>query len=140
MFKKLIPMAVAAALVAPAGAFAQSTDSEMARRTTAASATSAALVDAPLVAFGAVYTPGVKESGTPNWSVVYNSSSSWYEITIVNQNYYYLYYATVVTPLGLSAAAASCKSDSVGGKLLIRCFNPNNLPVQASFSFHTTKY
>ena len=89
--------------------------------------------EAPL-AFGVVYNDGRKMSGTPNWSSIYNDVYKRYEIKITGENYYYLRYATNVTPAG---DLRFCKTDSVGGKLLVTCNDKNGNPAPSRFGFVT---
>ncbi len=88
------------------------------------------------VAFGAVYQDGTVESGSGNFTAVWNPSSQWYQVTITGVNYYYLSYATTITtstPIG----NGTCQSDSVSGNLLVRCYTLSGVPTQATFGFIT---
>ena len=98
-------------------------------------AASLADVTGPL-AFGVVYSDGAKQSGTPNWTSAYNSTYQRYEISITNENYYYLNYTTLITPAG---DARFCRSDSVGGKLLVYCYDKTGVAQQTRFGFTTFK-
>lgn len=95
-----------------------------------------ALDAAGALAFGTVYTSGTKWSGTPNWSSSYNAAYTRYEITIDNEYYYYLNYTTILTPAG---DVVFCRSSSVGGKLLVYCYDKNGSPATARFGFVTYK-
>lgn len=86
------------------------------------------------LAFGVVTANGTKWSGTPNFSSSYNPTYRRYEISIQGQNYYYLSYATIVTPAG---DARFCKSSSVGGKLLVYCYDANGQVQPSRFGFIT---
>ncbi len=86
------------------------------------------------LAFGVVYSNGSKMSGTPNWSSTYNDIYKRYEIKITGENYYYLRYATNVTPAG---DLRFCRTDSVGGKLLVMCYDKNGGPAPSRFAFVT---
>jgi hypothetical protein len=102
--------------------------------------TQGALSDADisnLVAFGTVYSNGSKQSGTTNWTSSYNSTYTRYEISIIGENYYYLRYATNITPAG---DMRYCKSSSVGGKLLVYCYDKNGNPASSRFGFTTFRY
>jgi hypothetical protein len=88
------------------------------------------------IAFGVVNSNGVKQSGTGNWSSSYNATYSRYEITITGENYYYLNYATLITPAG---DIRFCRSDSVNGKLLVYCYNNAGAVQPARFGFTTFK-
>ena len=48
-------------------------------------------------AYGAIYLDGTVQSGSGNFSAVWNGSAGWYEITISGVNYYYLSHATTIT-------------------------------------------
>ena len=88
------------------------------------------------LAFGVVLSNGQKYSGTANWQSVYNSTYKRYEITIPGENYYYLRYTTNVTPAG---DIGYCRSSSVGGKLLVYCYDKNGTSDTARFAFVTFK-
>lgn len=89
----------------------------------------------PLI-FGTVLQNGVKFKGYGNWSSSFNATYTRYEITIPGQNYYYLNYATIVTPAG---DKRFCKSSSVSGKLLVYCYDKNGSPATSRFGFVTYK-
>jgi hypothetical protein len=93
-------------------------------------------VGAGPLAFGVVYSSGAKQSGTPNWSSTYNSTYGRYEITISGENYYYLDYATNITPAG---DVRFCRSSSVSGKLLVYCYDGGGNAQLARFGFTTFK-
>lgn len=88
------------------------------------------------IAFGVVTANGAKFSGTPNFASSYNASQNRYEIAITGQSYYYLNYATLITPAG---DVRFCKSSSVGGKLLVYCYDAQGGKQQAKFGFLTFK-
>lgn len=73
------------------------------------------------IALGTINTAGAKITGSSNWTSTLNGTR--YEVTITGESYFYSSYATHVTPLGLSNHV-TCSTDSLGGKLLISCFNP----------------
>jgi hypothetical protein len=106
------------------------TDAEMGE-----GAASLADVTGPL-AFGVVSSNGTKQSGTPNWTSTYNNTYQRYEIAISGQNYYYLSYATLITPAG---DIRFCRSDSVGGKLLVYCYDKAGVAQPTRFGFTTFK-
>ena len=58
------------------------------------------LVGTGPIAYGVVLADGTKWSGTSNWTSPFNATFQRYEITISGESYYYLNYATVVTPAG----------------------------------------
>jgi hypothetical protein len=88
------------------------------------------------VAFGTILTNGQKASGTNNWSSTYNSALRRYEVTINGENYYYLNYASSITPTG---DVRHCRSSSVSGKLLVYCTDPSGVAAQSRFSFSVYK-
>lgn len=88
------------------------------------------------LAFGTVRSNGAKYKGSNNWSSSYNGTYKRYEITITSNSYYYLNYATVVTPAGDSRF---CKTSSVGGKLLVYCYDHAGNVTPARFGFLTFK-
>lgn len=88
------------------------------------------------LAFGTVTASGGKYSGSANWSSSYNATYRRYEITISGQSYYYLNYATLITPAG---DRRFCRSSSVGGKLLVYCYDSNGSGQQSRFGFVTFK-
>lgn len=88
------------------------------------------------LAFGTVWFNGAKQKGTPNWTSSYNASFNRYEIDIDGENYFYLNYATVLTPAG---DTRFCRSSSVSGKLLVYCYDANGAPATSRFGFVTFK-
>jgi len=127
-----------AAVAFPLVAFAQ-TDSDNGtapRRAAAVTALPTALV----TAFGVVSSTGAKLSGTPNWSSTYAAGQ--YTITIVNENYYYASYTTLVTPIGtgLIGFPGYCKTDSLSGKLLVKCYDKGGNVAAQAFAFRVEKY
>lgn len=88
------------------------------------------------LAFGVVLSNGTKYSGTSNWTSSYNSTYKRYEIKISGHQYYYLKYATNVTPAG---DIRFCRSSSVSGKLLVYCSDKNGNPASSRFGFTTFK-
>ena len=87
------------------------------------------------LAFGTVWMNGAKQKGYGNWTSTFNATYTRYEITISGQNYYYLNYATVVTPMD----TRFCKSSSVSGKLLVQCYDKDGNPATSRFGFVTYK-
>ncbi|MEM7319469.1 MAG: S8 family serine peptidase, partial [Pseudomonadota bacterium] len=71
------------------------------------------------LAFGTIWSNGSKQASYGSWTSSFNAGSMRYEITITGQNYHYLRYATVVTPMD----RRFCKSSSVSGKLLVYCYD-----------------
>jgi hypothetical protein len=97
--------------------------------------TTAAPSAGPL-AFGVVLSNGKKYSGTSNWTSTFNPTYKRYEIKITGESYYYLRYTTNVTPAG---DIGYCRSSSVGGKLLVYCYDKNGVSDTARFAFVTFK-
>jgi hypothetical protein len=89
------------------------------------------------IAYGTLYPSGARGGGTANWTSTYNTTYQRYEITISGESYYFLSYATVVTPMG--GSPPRCSSDSVGGRLLISCFDTAGNPTTSWISFVTSK-
>jgi hypothetical protein len=141
--KTLFTLAAAAVVAVPLVAVAQTPDVEMGAGLNPKPEGPASLSTAPLTAFGVVDLAGNKLSGTPNWSSVFNSIAKRYEITIINEDFVFANYSTEVTPMGLTLStfpAVNCKTDSVNGKLLVQCYDKNNVPKQSLFNFITHKY
>lgn len=88
------------------------------------------------LAYGTVLSSGSKYRGSNNWNATYNATYKRYEITISANNYHYLQYATVITPAG---DTRFCRSSSVGGKLLVYCYNHAGTASPARFGFLTFK-
>jgi hypothetical protein len=88
------------------------------------------------LAFGTLLADGQKASGTSNWTSVYNATYKRYEITIQNEDYYYLKYATAITPAG---DVGYCRSSSVSGKLLVYCSNQSGQAASSRFAFAVYK-
>src|SRR5262249_55385781 len=88
------------------------------------------------IAFGVFLSNGTKQSGTTNWTSSYNATYKRYEIAITGQNYYYLSYSTLATPAGDNRF---CRTDSVGGKLLIYCYDQTGAVQPTRVGFTTFK-
>jgi hypothetical protein len=97
---------------------------------------SANLVGTGPIAYGAILADGTKFSGTANWSSTFNPTYNRYEITIAGESYYYLSYATVVTPAG---DVRFCRTDSVSGRLLISCYDHAGNPATSRIGFVTSR-
>jgi hypothetical protein len=97
--------------------------------------TTSAVSGGPL-AFGTILSNGNRYSGTPNWTSTYNATYKRYEISIQGESYYYLRYTTNVTPAG---DVRFCRSSSVGGKLLVYCYDKNGNTAASRFAFATFK-
>ena len=90
------------------------------------------------IAYGYINTDGTVASGTANISSVFDLVNKWYAITITGRNYFFSNFSTVVTPsFNSSAPAPICGTGSVGGKLLVACYNTAGARVQppAGFGF-----
>jgi len=88
------------------------------------------------IAFGAIDAAGTKLSGTTNWTSTFNAALTRYEITITGESYFFTSYATMVTPL---ADVRYCRTNSVGGKLLISCANSAGTDTTSRLAFVTFK-
>lgn len=86
------------------------------------------------IAHATILADGRKYSGTSNVTSSYNSALNRYEITIRGERYYYLSYATLVTPAG---DAGSCRTGSIGGRLTVACVDPRGRAQPARFAFVT---
>ena len=75
-------------------------------------------------------------SGTSNVSCVCNAAQQGYEITILNENYVFSDYITVVTPAG-GSYDVSASTDSEGGKLRVYLWDSEGDRTQGSFQFVT---
>jgi hypothetical protein len=92
------------------------------------------------LAFGVVASNGTKQSGTANFTSTFNPASNWYEVAITGQNYFYLTYATAITPSFATGASGFCTSESVNNKLIVQCYDHTGTPVKpVSFGFATFK-
>ena len=90
------------------------------------------------IAYGYINTNGTVASGSGNFTSVFDSTNKWYAITITGKNYFFSNFSTVVTPsFNSSAAAPGCGTGSVGGKLLVACYDTAGARVQppAGFGF-----
>ena len=88
------------------------------------------------VALGSVLSNGTKYAGSSNFTSVYNASLKRYEITISGEYYYYLNYATNITPAG---DIRFCRTGSISGKMTVYCHDANGNPAQSRFQFVTFK-
>jgi hypothetical protein len=94
----------------------------------------------PPLAFGVISQAGTKESGSPNWTCTYNSAEKRYEIAISGEDYFWVDYATVVTPSFSTGSRGYCTVSSVNSKLLIACYDQTGTPVTpVAISFATFK-
>ena len=89
------------------------------------------------IAYGHINTDGTIAAGTPNFSAVWNSTTSRYEILIDNESYFFNDYVTVVTPI---TSNASVRTSSFNGRLLVFIQSTvNQANIQAGFQFVTFK-
>lgn len=93
------------------------------------------------IAYGTVSSAGAPLSGTPNFTVVWNSTQLWYEIVISGESYFYPNYATLVTVLqGGSCATVNPTVGSANGTtMLVVLTNNADVRVQCGFQFVTFK-
>jgi hypothetical protein len=88
------------------------------------------------VAHGVLWSDGRRMSGSDNWTGTFNAAFNRYEITIRGERYFYLNYATIVTPTG---DARTCRTSSVSGKLLISCADLGGRSTTSRIAFATFK-
>jgi len=84
------------------------------------------------IAFGAVRA-GVLYANSGNVSVVWNATSSRYEVTITGESYFINSYVTSVTPI--ASSAVSCATNSVSGLLIIFCYDSAGTSIQSDLGF-----
>jgi len=89
---------------------------------------------APIV-YGYINEDGSTASGSGGFASSYNSSDGWYVISINNVDYFFSSFSTTVTPS--LPHDAICDTDSIGGTMLVRCFDLSGNPTQAEFGFIT---
>jgi hypothetical protein len=68
-------------------------------------------------------------------SVTWNSGSEWWEITLDGINYVDWNYVTVVSGLFRTGVSGYAETGSVSGKLLVKIFDPDGVPLKEGFSF-----
>ena len=143
MLKTVAAIALAAAIpmlfVGNSSAFAQqATEIDRAPALSGAASPLATTAIRRPIAYGYINSNGAVASGSGNFTSVFDSTNNWYAITITGRNYFFSNFSTVVTPsFNSSAAAPSCGTGSVGGKLLVACYNTAGARVQppAGFGF-----
>jgi hypothetical protein len=89
------------------------------------------------IAYAFINSGGSVASGTPNVSASWNAVSSYYEITISGESYYYNDYVTQVTVWGSSLYTAT--TGSTGGKLVVYIHDSAGVKTQENFQFITYK-
>jgi hypothetical protein len=93
-----------------------------------------------MIARGVVRGDGGSDGLLSNWYSVFNPTNHWYEISISGEKYYFLSYATVVTPSFGTGEDGFCTTGSVSDKLLVECHNHTGQSVTPkSFAFATFK-
>jgi hypothetical protein len=86
------------------------------------------------VAMAVVSSGGNIMSGWPSGiAVTWNAASSYYEITIPGENFYYSQYVTTVTPIGGSSLTVS--TSSMTNKLIVLIYDSNGNLIQNMFQF-----
>jgi hypothetical protein len=91
---------------------------------------------AKVLSFGYINTDGSIASGSGNFTASYDSTNVRYSIAISGVSYFFSSFSTTVTP-SIPIAGTECRTDSLGGKLLVQCYNLAGSPVQAAFGFIT---
>lgn len=86
------------------------------------------------VAYGTVNSDASISTGSGNFSVTYNATSNWYEISITGESYHYTSYTTMVTPTGASSPTFATTS-SVSGRLIVAIFNTSGTKQTNMFNF-----
>lgn len=91
--------------------------------------------DLPLpVAFGFINADGTTANGTPNFSSVWSTDNSQYEILIDNETYFYNEYVTIVTPI--STPGLLTRTNSRSGRLVVYIDDrAGNNRIQGAFTF-----
>jgi hypothetical protein len=85
------------------------------------------------VAFGYVSSSGSSPSGTENYSAIFNSGTTQYEITIEGESFFFSDYTVSITPV--TGAPVFATTGSSLGKLIVRIFDLNGNRIQSAFSF-----
>lgn len=89
------------------------------------------------IAYGFVNGSGDIANGTPNFNATWNAASSWYEIEIDDESYFFNRYVTVVTS---TLADTTTRTTSSSGRLIIQLESTaTQAAVQTSFQFVTYK-
>ena len=89
------------------------------------------------VAYGSIASNGLTNSGTPNFTCVWDSTNSQYEITITGEDFHYANYVATITCVGSSVRIAT--TSSVSSKLLVKIFTTAGTKVQTPFHFMVYK-
>lgn len=96
------------------------------------------LVGSPL-GFAFVNSDGSKVSGSSNVTTAYDAGSSRYDVTFLNQTYFFTNYTTVVTLVGTSCKQYTVTTNSAGGKLVVYVWDALGVAAQCAFQFSTFK-
>lgn len=88
------------------------------------------------IAYATIQQDGVKATGTANVTSAWDAGGLRYVISITGENYFWLDYTTLVSPMSNCAAVRSTVG-SVSGKLLIEFQNSANSNIQCYFQFVT---
>jgi hypothetical protein len=86
------------------------------------------------VAYGSVQANGTIDAGTNNFTVAWNTTNNFYEITISGESYSFAGYTTVVTPVG-STTPRFATTNAAISKLVVRIFDSSGSTVQNYFHF-----
>lgn len=91
------------------------------------------------VAYGTVNSTGAILSGTPNFTVAWNSTQLWYEIVITGESYFYPNYTTLITVLqgGACSTIHPTVGSTNGDTMLVVLTNNSDTRVQCGFQFVT---
>lgn len=86
------------------------------------------------VAYGTVNSNATISAGSGNFTVTYNSSNNWYEITITGESYHYTSHTTVANIVGGTVPRFATTS-SVSGRLIVSIFDLSGNNQQNMFNF-----
>ena len=87
------------------------------------------------LAHGFIKADASIDSGSGNFTAVWDASLSRYEITISSVDYFYRYFSTNIT--ASSSSIYRCRVSSQSGKLLVILYNSSGLQIQGEFQFIT---
>lgn len=85
------------------------------------------------VAYGTINSNATIAAGSGNFTVTYNSTSAWYEITITGENYHYMSHQALVTPVAITPRIAV--TSSVSDRLIVVIYNTADVKQQNMFNF-----
>ena len=92
------------------------------------------------IAFATVKSDGTWVSGTSNCTTIWNSSNSWYEITISGVNYTGWGFSAIATLFGYPGYPATISTDAANNKLLVYIHDAGGNQRQAHFSVAVFQY